>query len=68
MSDPDGAERPRLLPERLQLHVELPYKFQPRDDPRVRAWLARGYRIAQYQRVTDREALITLARASAPRG
>ena len=47
--------------ERVQFHLVLPYKLQPRDNPRVRGYLDRGYRIVQLQRVTDREVLVTLA-------
>ncbi|NIM01300.1 MAG: hypothetical protein GTN89_10750 [Acidobacteria bacterium] len=46
--------------EKIQLHLVLPYKFQPTDEPRVKQLLDRGYRIVQLQRVTDREVLITL--------
>ena len=45
----------------IQLHVELPYKAEPRRAPRVAALLAEGYRIVQLQRLTDRDALVTLA-------
>lgn len=48
---------------RVQLHLVLPYKFEPRRDGRVRDYLARGYRIEQLQRLSDREALVTLAPA-----
>jgi predicted GNAT superfamily acetyltransferase len=48
------------LPQRIQLHLVLPYKFEPRGDKRVRAYLDRGYRIVDLQRITDREALVTL--------
>lgn len=53
-------------PTRLQLHLTLPYKFEAREDPRVQRYLAEGYRIAQLQRLTDREALITLERPPDP--
>ncbi len=46
--------------ERIQLHLVLPYKFQPTDEPRVKKLLDRGYRIVQLQRLTDREVLVTL--------
>ncbi len=52
-------------PHRFQLHLELPYKKEPREHPRVRAWLDRGYRIAQLQRLTDRDAVITFERREA---
>lgn len=57
------AADPEIQPaeRRIQLHLVLPYKFQPRDEPRVRAYLDRGYRIVQLQRVSDRELLLTLA-------
>lgn len=51
--------------QRFQLHLVLPYKLQPREDPRIERWLERGYRITQYQRVTDREALVTLDKRGA---
>jgi hypothetical protein len=59
-------ERRRSTDEaaRVQLHLVLPYKFEPREDHRVRGYLDRGYRIVQLQRLSDREALVTLARAS----
>ena len=46
---------------RIQLHLVLPYKFEPRENGRVREYLAQGYRIEQLQRISDREALVTLA-------
>ena len=51
-------------PGRVQLHLVLPYKFEPRNDQRVRAYLERGFRIVELQRITDREALITLSNES----
>ena len=47
-------------PDRIQLHLVLPYKFEPTDEPRVSSLLARGYRIVQFQRVSDREVIVTL--------
>lgn len=47
--------------DRVQLHLVLPYKFEPRQDHRVRAYLERGYRIEQLQRISDQEAIVTLA-------
>ncbi len=47
-------------PATLQLQLDLTYKMQPRDHPRVRAYLERGYRIADLQRISDQEALVTL--------
>ena len=46
--------------DRVQLHLVLPYKFQPTDEPRVKDLLDRGYRIEQLQRVSDREVVLTL--------
>ena len=46
--------------DKIQLHLVLPYKFQPTEEPRVKNLLDRGYRIVQLQRVTDREVVITL--------
>jgi hypothetical protein len=47
-------------PDKVQLHLVLPYKFQPTDEPRVKNLLDRGYRILDLQRVTDREVIVTL--------
>ena len=47
--------------ERVQIQLGMPYKQQPADHPRVRAYLDRGYRVVHVQRVTDQEALVTLA-------
>ena len=52
--------------ERFQIQLVLPYKKEARFHPRVRAKLAEGYRIANLQRVSDREVLITFARLAAP--
>lgn len=52
-------------PARVELHLDLPYKKEPREDPRVRAWLERGYRIALLQRLTDRDAILLLERPPA---
>jgi hypothetical protein len=53
-------------PERFQLHLVLPYKVEPRDHPRLRRYLEDGYRISQLQRLTDRDALVTLVLAPRP--
>ena len=53
---------PSTQPARVQLHLVLPYKFQPTDEPRVKDLLDNGYRIEQFQRVTDREVLVTLTK------
>jgi hypothetical protein len=59
MTDADSSKRPT----RVQLHLVLPYKFDPIHHQRIRAYLEQGYRIEALQRVTDREALVTLSRA-----
>lgn len=46
---------------RIQLHLVLPYKLDPVDDPRILKYLRRGYRVEQLQRLTDREVIVTLA-------
>jgi len=51
---------------KLQLQLELPYKQEPHDDPRVRSYLEQGYRIVQLQRISDHEAVITFAIHPAP--
>jgi len=55
-------EKPAAENEPIQLHLVLAYKFEPCEHPRVKRYLDQGYRIAQFQRVTDREAVITLTR------
>ena len=47
----------------LQLHLQHPYSVEIRENARVRRYLADGYRIAELQRVSDREVLVTLARS-----
>jgi len=61
MPQPETAETPDVG-DPVQLFLVLPYQFQPRDDGRVRRYLDQGYRIAQLQRVSDREVIVTLAR------
>lgn len=50
---------------RVQLQFPLPYGRDARDDERVRQQLALGWRIAQLQRLTDKEVLITFEAAGA---
>lgn len=45
---------------RIQLQLPIPYRLEPRDDERVRRYLERGFRIVQYQRLTDQEVVVTL--------
>ena len=46
--------------KRVQLHLALPYKLEPARHPRIAKLLGEGYRIAQLQRLTDRDAIVTL--------
>jgi hypothetical protein len=55
-------------PERVQLHLTLSFKKEPRDDPRIGALLEQGFRIDEFQRVTDTEAVVTLVRPKAADG
>ena len=57
-----SAEASTSAPEQIQLHLMLPYNIEVRADHRVREYLEHGYRIIELQRLTDREALITLSR------
>lgn len=61
MSDATQTAEKRPL---MQLHLVLPYKFDPIEHPEVASLLADGYLIRQLQRVTDREVIITLALAA----
>jgi len=54
-------DRPPENRPRVQLHLVLPYKANPVEHNHVRSYLDRGYRIEQFQRITDREALVTLS-------
>jgi hypothetical protein len=47
---------------RVQLHVSLPYKQEPKAHPKVSRLLAEGWKVAGLQRLTDRDALVTLER------
>lgn len=62
MSEFEMAEnRTRDDRPRVQLHLVLPYKADPSEHNHIRAYLDRGYRIEQFQRITDREAVVTLS-------
>jgi hypothetical protein len=50
--------------QRIQLHLTLPYKLEPGKHPRVARLLAEGYRVLQLQRLTDRDAIVTLERTA----
>lgn len=56
---PDNPDDPRPI----QLHLVLPYKFDPIDHRQVRELLGRGYRIGEFHRLTDREVVVTLVPA-----
>jgi hypothetical protein len=45
--------------KRIQVQLRLPYSREARDDERVRGYLNQGWRIAQLQRLSDQEAVIT---------
>lgn len=45
--------------KRIQVQFPLPFSREARDDERVRGYLNRGWRIAQLQRLSDQEAVIT---------
>jgi len=52
---------------RIQVQFHLPYSREARDDEQIRDYLSRGWRIAQLQRLSDQEAVITFeADASVP--
>jgi len=44
---------------RLQIQISLPYGREPRDDERIRRQLALGWSVAQLQRLSDQEVLVT---------
>ena len=46
--------------DRKQLLIDLQYKKEPWDHPVVRTYLELGWRVAQLQRVSDGEAVVTL--------
>jgi hypothetical protein len=48
--------------DRIQLHVPLPYKKEPGHDPKIARYLSIGYRVETLQRLTDRDAIVTLVR------
>jgi hypothetical protein len=51
---------PTMKPSRIQIQLPIPYHREPRDDARLRRYLDRGFTIAQYQRLTDQEVVVTL--------
>lgn len=52
----------------VQLHLIHPYNIEIRRNAKVRAYLDKGYRIVQLQRLTDREVLVTLSAAGVSAG
>jgi len=50
--------------QRVQIHLALPFKVEPGSHPRIAKLLEQGYRISQLQRLTDRDAIVTLERTS----
>ncbi len=46
----------------IQIQLEHPYSVEIRDNARVKRYLEAGRRIANLQRVSDREVLVTLTR------
>jgi hypothetical protein len=53
------VEEPVSANQRRQIQLTLPYGRELRDDPTVRKQLAQGWRIAQAQRLSDQEILVT---------
>jgi hypothetical protein len=51
---------------RIQVQFQFPYSREARDDERVRGYLDQGWRIAQLQRLSDQEAVITFEADLAP--
>jgi len=50
--------------KRLQVQLQLPYGREPRNDERIRRQLDLGWRIAQLQRLSDQEVLVTFETSS----
>jgi hypothetical protein len=55
----------RHPPERVQLQLVLSFRRELGTHPTVRHYLASGFRVAQFSRVTDREVLVTFERTGA---
>jgi hypothetical protein len=49
-------------PERVQLQLRIPYKFQPTRHREVRDRLQSGWKIEEYHRLSDQEVVVTLVR------
>jgi len=54
--------------ERVQMHLTLSFKKEPREHPRIGALLEQGFRVDQFQRVTDKEVVVTLVRLASVQG
>ena len=54
--------------ERVQMHLTLSFKKEPREHPRIGALLEQGFRVDQFQRVTDKEVVVTLVRPETAQG
>ena len=54
--------------ERVQMHLALSFKKEPHEHPRIDALLEQGFRIDQFQRVTDKEVVVTLVRPETAQG
>lgn len=50
---------------RVQLQLRIPYKFQPTWHHEVRRRLDAGWRIEDYQRLSDQEVVVVLVRDGA---
>ena len=61
-----AEDMPPETRSRVQLHLVLPYKADPAQHNQIRAYLERGYLIEQLQRITDREAIVTLCVPESP--
>lgn len=46
-------------PKRIQVQFPLPYSREARGDEQIARYLAQGWRIAQLQRLSDQEVVIT---------
>ena len=55
-----------MAPARIQVQLPVPYSREPRNDERLRSYLDRGYRILQYQRLSDSEVVVTLEAPANP--
>ena len=49
---------------RIQIQMPLPYGREPRNDERIRGQLDLGWHIAQLQRLSDQEVLVTFEASS----